>query len=151
MEFLLALIVIIVLLKILGVSTVYIIAGGLVLIGLAIVGMALLFIYCIVRLSFSKRKIARFVRIDTPENSRFKVAYYSLDGQEYPCFFPSEMILNDQMYRKDRTYRVMFNKRMGKVFDVWSIITCILGLIFSVSAVAAMFWLVTGVFGIQLY
>ena len=135
MELIVALIVIIVFCKILGVSNEMLVLGGLVLIELTIIIMMLLFAYCLVRMLFTKRKTARFTRVDKAPKGNFKVAYYEVDGVEYPCFFPSEMILNDKMYRTDRTYRVLFSPGMKKVFDIWTVITCILGFIFSTSAV----------------
>lgn len=135
MEFILALVIIIVLCKVLGVSNEILVMGGLGLIVLAIAAMALLFAYCCLRLLFTKRKEAAFTRIDKAPKGNFKVAYYMVEGEEYPCLFPSEMILNDKMYRTDRTYHVMFSKRIKKVYDIYTVITCILGLIFSVVSV----------------
>ena len=51
------------------------------------------------------------------------------------------MILNDKMYRTDRTYTVMFSKSMKRVFDIWTILTCILGFICSTLAVFVSFWM----------
>ncbi|MBO6115682.1 MAG: hypothetical protein J6P14_00825 [Ruminococcus sp.] len=135
MELILVLIVVIVLCKILGVSNEMIIAGGLVLIELTIIAMLLLFAYFIVRLLFTKRKKARFSRIDKAENGKYKVAFYIVDGEEYPCIFPSEVILNDKMYRTDKEYHVMFSKSMKKVYDIYTIITCVVGFFASASAV----------------
>lgn len=131
MEIFLALVIIIVLCKVLGVSNEILAMGGLGLIVLCIVAMTMLFAYCCVRMLFTKRKEATFTRIDKAPKGNFKVAYYMVDGEEYPCLFPSEMILNDKMYRTDRTYHVMFSKGAKKVYDIYTVITCILGLIFS--------------------
>lgn len=135
MELIVALIVIIVFCKILGVSNEMLVLGGLVLIELTIILMMLLFAYSLVRMLFTKRKTARFTRVDRAPKGSLKVAYYEVDGEEYPCFFPSEMVLNDKMYRTDRTYHVLFSPGMKKVFDVWTIITCVIGFIFSAGAV----------------
>ncbi len=135
MEFVLVLAVIIVICKILGVSNEMIVAGGLVLIELAIIAMMLLFAYCCVRMIFTKRKKARFTRIDRVKSGRYKVAFYIVDDVEYPCIFPSEVILNDKMYRTDREYHVLFSKSMKKVFDIYTVITCITGFIASAIAV----------------
>ena len=143
MEIILALAVIVVLCLIFNISTEYIVLGILALIELTIISMAILFLYSRIRLAFSKKKKAQFTRIDFPPSSknRFKVAFYNIDGVEYPCFFPSEMILNDKMYRTDRTYTVMFSKSMKRVFDIWTILTCILGFICSTLAVFVSFWM----------
>ena len=135
MEIVVALVVIIVLCKILGVSNEMLVIAGLVLIELTIVFMMLLFAFFCIRMLFTKRKKASFTRVDKAPKSNFKVAYYMVDGEEYPCIFPSEMILNDLMYRKDKTYHVLFSKRSKKVFDFWTILTCIIGFLFSSFAV----------------
>lgn len=145
MEFLLVLAIIIVICLIMNVSPGLIALALMGLVELVLISMFLLFIYECIRMAFSKRVEAKFTRIDKApgENSRFKVAYYSVNGEEYPCVFPSEMILNDKMYRTDRTYHVLYNKRMKKVFDIWTVLTCILGLISSFLAIYASTYLLT--------
>lgn len=138
MEFILILLIIIVLLKILGVSDDMIALGGLGVIELIIIASFLLFVVFSFLMLFCKRKDATFVRIGKASNDRFKVAYYNVEGTEYPCVFPSEMILNDKMYRTDRTYRVLFSKRRKKVYDIWCVLTCIVGLLcFGAAAVTS--------------
>lgn len=129
MEFFIALIVIIVLLKILGVSNEAIALGGLGLIVLIIVGTALMFAFMCISMIFCRRRDAVFTRIGSSRSGRMKVAYYTVDGEEYPCVFPSEMILTDKMYRSDRSGKVLFNKYWNCVYDKWCIITCIVGLL----------------------
>ena len=131
MEFLLALIIIIVLLTILGVSGEMMVLGGMALIAVGIGLMAVLFLYMCIRLVLAKKCRGRFLRIDQAPKGKYKVAYYQVDGQEYPCVFPSEMILNDKMYRPERDYSIRISRRMGKVFDIWTILTCVLGLVCS--------------------
>jgi len=133
--------VIIVLCKVIGVSNEMIVLGIMALVELVIVGMVLMFAYFCIRLAFSKKKTAKFTKIAKTEKSSFKVAFYMIDGEEYPCIFPSEMILNDKMYRPEKTYKVMYNQRMKKVFDIWTILTCILGLICSAFAVIGTLWI----------
>lgn len=58
-----------------------------------------------------------------------------IDDKEYPCVFPKESGLTSNMYRTDRVYNVRFSKTLKKVYDMWAMITCIVGLIFSVAAV----------------
>ena len=135
MEIVVALLVIIVLCKILGVSNEMLVIAGLGLIELTIIAMMLLFAFFCIRMLFTKRVKASFTRVDKAPKGNFKVAYYMVDGEEYPCVFPSEMILNDLMYRTDKTYHVLFSKRSKKVFDFWTILTCIIGLLFSSFAV----------------
>ena len=135
MELVIALIVIIVFCKILGVSNEMLVLGGLALIELTIVLMMFMFAYFCVRMLFTKRREAKFTRVNKAPKGNFKVAYYEVDGTEYPCIFPSEMILNDKMYRTDRTYKVLYSKRSKKVYDIWTILTCIIGFVFSAFAV----------------
>lgn len=135
MEALVVLAVIIVLCLVLGVSVEMIMLGILALIELLIVLMALFFVYSCISLALSKSKKAVFTRIDKSPKGKFKVAYYSVDGEEYPCAFPSEMILTDKMYHTDRKITVMLNRRRGSVFDIWAILTSIIGLVCSNAAV----------------
>ena len=137
MEFILVILIIIVILKILGVSNGAIALGGLGIIELIIISSFILFIVATISMLFCKKRTASFVRIDKDDKQRFKTAYYSIDGVEYPCIFPSEVILTDKMYRTDRTYNVLFSQRRGKVYDMWCILTCIVGLICFGAAAAA--------------
>lgn len=132
MEFFVALIVIIVFCKILGISNEMLITGGLALIELTIIAMLLLFLYFCLNLIFTKSKKAEFIRTGKPEGSKFNVAYYRIDNEEYPCVFPRESGI---AYKTNHTYKVRYSKRLNKVFDIWSILTCIIGLIFSAVAV----------------
>ncbi|MDE6774991.1 MAG: hypothetical protein K2J37_01600 [Ruminococcus sp.] len=136
MEFLVVLAVIVVIAKILGVSNFVIILFGLGLIELVIIAMALFFVWCTLNLLFTKKCCANFTRFDTPKKGKFKVAYYMIDGVEYPCIFPRESGLSKNIYDTDKIYKVRLSRIMKKVYDIWAVITCIVGLIFSFSAVA---------------
>ncbi len=94
--------------------------------------LALGFTYCTINLVRSKRKEANFLHFDKVGESRYQVAYYLVEGQEYPCIFPKEIIMQDKLYLTDMTYYVRLNKRMGKVYDRFAVTTCILGLILSI-------------------
>lgn len=133
MEFLMILIIVIVLCLILNVSLHYILTGILILVGIGAVSFAISFLYCFIVLLKSKRKEAQFVRISPAKGGGFQVAFYRVEGAEYPCMFPREAILEDKLYRKDKPYHVMWNPRKGKVFDRYALTTCILGLITSVT------------------
>lgn len=136
MEFILVIVVIIVICLIFNVSPGLIALVLMAVVELIILSMLLLFIYQCIRMLLSKRVEAKFTRIGKApgENSRFKVAYYMIEGKEYPCVFPSEMILNDKMYHEDRICHVIFSRRTGKVFDIWTVLTCIIGLICTLAA-----------------
>lgn len=87
------------------------------------------FLICSVLLLTSKWKKARFLRVDLPsEKAKYKVAYYLVEGAEIPCLFPEEGILRKRLYRTDKTYHVLLNKKLGRVFDRFAVATCILGL-----------------------
>lgn len=132
MEFLMVLIIVIILCLILNVSLNYILTGVLILMGVGAITFAVSFLYCFIVLLKSKRKEAGFVRIGPAKGDRFQVAFYMVEGVEYPCMFPREAILEDKLYRKDKPCHVMWNPRIGKVFDRYALTTCILGLITSV-------------------
>ncbi len=139
MEIIVVLAVIIVLCLVLGVSSELIMLGIMGLVELTIVFMALLFLWSCLMLVLSKSKKASFVKIDKAPKGRFSVAYYEIDGEEYPCVFPSEMILTDKMYRKDKLHTVMFNRRMKAVYDIWAILTSMIGFVCSSGAVLLTF------------
>ncbi len=138
MEILLALIIIIVICKILGVSNFVLILCGLGIIELLIILMFLFFVYHTIHLVFSKKHTAKFTRIDLPEKGKFKVAFYEIDGIEYPCVFPKESGVSS-IYNTEKNYKVKYSKLLKKVYDFWAICTCIVGLIFSVIAVVITF------------
>ena len=82
-----------------------------------------------VLLLMSKWKEAKFLRVDLPsEEAKYKVAFYLVEGEEVPCLFPEEGIFREKLYRTDKTYHVLLNKKLGKVFDRFAVATCILGL-----------------------
>lgn len=132
MEFILVLIVIIVLCKIIGISNAALIAGALCLVELAIIAMLLLFLYFCLNLLFTKSMKAEFVRTGKPEKGKFQVAYYLVDGKEYPCVFPRESGI---AYKINKKCTVRYSKRLNKVYDIWATLTCIIGLAFSIMAV----------------
>lgn len=66
------------------------------------------------------------------KDGKLRVAFYLVEGQEYPCLFPKEGVLEERLYSKDKPCFVMWNRRLGKVFDKFAITTCLLGLVFSV-------------------
>lgn len=92
--------------------------------------LVIIFLICSVLLLMSKRKEARFLRVDLPsEEAKYKVAYYLVEGEEIPCLFPEEGVFRKKLYRTDKTYHVLLNKKLGRVFDRFAVATCILGLV----------------------
>lgn len=130
MEFIFILIVIAILISVLTGNMGYIFFG---VIGFLLILSGLLvitFLICSVLLLMSKWKKARFLRVDLPsEKAKYKVAYYLVEGEEIPCLFPEEGVFRKKLYRTDRTYHVLLNKKLGRVFDRFAVATCILGLI----------------------
>lgn len=137
MEFFLVIAVIGVICFIFGVGTDFLLyaAGGIV--GLIIISMFLIFSRFAVILVFSKKKTAVFSKIDKPSDGKFKSAFYVIGEKEYPCFFPSEFKI---MYKKGKQCSVFLNKKRGRVFDRFSMITCIAGFVFSLTVVGAVIW-----------
>ncbi|MDE5557963.1 MAG: hypothetical protein K2J32_09810 [Ruminococcus sp.] len=127
MEFILVIVVIAVLCVIFQVSTDIIIMGIAILTGLVITAMTILFIYFFIRLLFSKKTKADFSRIDRPEKTKFRTAFYIVDDTEYPCVFPAESILINTLYKKDKKYNVWLDLRMKRVYDRFAFTTCVTG------------------------
>ena len=130
MEYILILIAIAILVSVLTGNLGYIFFGVfgflLILSGLLVIT----FLICILLLLTSKWKKARFLRIDLPsDDAKYKVAYYLVEGEEIPCLFPEEGVFREKLYRTDKTYHVLLNKKLGRLFDRFAMATCILGLI----------------------
>ena len=139
MEIIIGLIVIIIICKILGVSNFVLILGGLGIIELIIIAMTIFFIYFTMHLFFTKKSEASFTKIDLPPKGKFKVAYYKINDEEYPCIFPKESGIGSKVYKTDKIYKVRFSKSLKKVYDKWAMITCAVGLVFSIVAVITTF------------
>lgn len=132
MELIIIIIIIIAICLILNVSPYYIMFGGGILLFVFTTLFAIGFVITTVALLCSKKREARFLRTGPVKGSKFQVAYYLVEGQEYPCIFPKEGLLEDKLYQTDKGYHVMLNQKIGKVFDRFAMTTCVLGLIFSV-------------------
>lgn len=132
MQFLVILVIIIGYCLILGVDAYYILSAGAILLCVFSGFLTLFFVCSNIGLLFAKRKEARFIRFEEIGKSKFKAACYLVEGEEYSCIFPEEGFLEDKLYREDKTYHVMLNKKMRKVYDRFAVTTCLLGLVFSV-------------------
>jgi len=107
---------------------IWVVGYGLVLLvsALMIIGFA----WSLVLLLRSERRSAFFVRWDLPDpESSYRVAYYLVEGTEHPCIFPEEGVLRKKLYRADRACRVRLHIKRGIVFDRYTIITTVVGLI----------------------
>lgn len=136
MEFVLVIAVVAVLCVIFQVSTDIIVMCVAVLTGLVIAVMTILFIYFFIRLLFSKKAKADFSRIDRPEKTKFRKAFYIVDGTEYPCIFPAESVLINTLYKKDKKYNVWLDRRMKCVYDRFALTTCVMGFFVCIGIVA---------------
>lgn len=142
MEIVIIIAIILVLCLILGVKLNYILFGMTILATVFFGLMAIGFFYCIIRVLFSKRKEARFVRFDKPSENKFQVAYYLIEEKEYPCMFPKEFVMENKLYSIDKTCSVMLDRKVNRVYDQYAIATCVLGLLFGIGfcAVMGMLW-----------
>lgn len=132
MEVIILIIIILAICLILNVSPYYMMLGGGILLFVLSLLFAIGFVFATIVLLFSKRREGRFLRIGPVKDSKFQVAFYLVEEQEYPCIFPREGLLEEWLYRKDKVYHVMWNGKLGKVFDRFAVTTCVLGLVFSV-------------------
>ena len=131
MELVIIIIIVLAICFILNVSPYYMMMGGGILLFIMTTLFAIGFVFATAVLLFSKRKEAKFVRTGAVKDSKFQVAYYLVEGEEYPCMFPKEGILEEKLYQKEKACHVMWNQRLGKVFDRFAMTTCVLGLVFS--------------------
>ena len=110
--------------------TLAMLAAGLIVLGVA--AMTLFFVYFFIRMLCGRSRRAEFSRIAKSPYNRFNVAYYNIDGKEYPNIFPSEGIRESKLYKSNRTYKVVLDRRGKYVFDRFSITTCIAGFTFCI-------------------
>lgn len=127
MEILAGAAVIIILLLCLGMDWGMIAMGIMGLIGLGMVLLAIFFLACAAALLGAERVTAVFSEL-RGENRRFDVAYYIIDGKEYPNLFPGEFVMRDKFYRKDKPVRVKLLRKAGVVFDRNALGTVYIGL-----------------------
>lgn len=130
-EFILIIIIISVLCIIFQISTELIVLGIIIGIGIILLIMALMFIYCFICLLFSEKHEAYFSKIDQTEKNKLKKAYYIVNDVEYPCIFPAENIFVNKLYKNEHKYYVRLNKRINCVYDRFAIATCITGFFMS--------------------
>lgn len=134
-EVILTIVIVVVLCVCLGVDAEVLMIGGVCLAGLMLLAMFALFTYSIIRFAASKKCEAEFSRIDKNPKGQFNVAYYKIEGREYPCVFPSEPIMKKIIYNSEKKYTVRLDKRSQNVYDRHASLTCIIGFVFSFAAV----------------
>lgn len=142
MEFLIAFAVLLVILLLVGVNFFDI---GLLLLGLLdllCLAMFCFFAFSLFRLFTCKRVKARFKEIAQKENSRFKVAWYVIDGKEASTVFPAEFLGKRLFYKRSEDTNVLLTKK-GGVFDLNAILAIALGFVFSFVMFAVILYFVT--------
>ena len=100
---------------------------------LFVAAIMLFFLYYFCRLITSEKEKAVFSKIDKSEKNRFMIAFYTINSTEYPNVFPCEK--SKKIYHTDKTVTVFLNRKLNTVFDKFSVITIILGTLFSTAAI----------------
>lgn len=137
MEFIIVIIVISVLCLVIGVKLIYLLFAAAGLLGLIIAASELLLTFCFFRLMFTKKHKADFSRIDKSPHSNFKVAYYKINGNEYPNIFPEEGFFRNIIYRSDKSYTVFLTKNQKCVYDKFACTTSTIGFLLTIASVIA--------------
>ncbi len=137
MEFILVIAVIIVLCLVIGIDAIYLLFAGAAIVVIIYVLSLILLIFFFIRMLFAKKKTAYFSRIDSSPHSSFKVAYYMIDGNEYPNVFPEEGFFRSKLYRSDKSCTVLLARNKKFVFDKFSCATCTIGFLLGIVTATA--------------
>lgn len=136
MEFILGTTVVVVLCVILQVDMSIIAVGTAIIMGIGIVLSALTVILYGFLIVTSKKKKATLLRFETKEDQKRKIIIYEIEGKEYKCAFPANP---ERMYKKDKEHNVLLSRRLGWIFDTYSLVTYVIWLIFTlISAFAGL-------------
>ncbi len=141
MEYLIALLVVLVILVLVGVSLFDIGLLLLCLLDLLCLAMFCFFAFSLVRLFTCKRVKARFKEIAKKENSRFKVAWYIIGSEVASTIFPAEFFGKRLFYKRSEDIGVLLTKK-GGVFDLNAILAIALGFVFSFGMFAVILYFV---------
>lgn len=137
MEFLIGAVIIILLLLLLGVSWGAITYGIVILIGVVVSLLFVFFTAFTVRLLLAQKKTGKFTRIGRTEKIKYDVAFYEIDGEEYPNIFPCEVnMFRKKLYNPEKTVSVRLNRKKTVTFDKNTTLTIIVGVIASALLVA---------------
>ena len=137
MEAVVVLAVIVLLLWALDVSLVYIAEGLFILMMLVLGATLLFFVYTAISLVGSKKRPARFDRIDKPEGASFPTAVYVSDGEELRNSFPNEFVLKKKLYKPDREVLLRVTGK-GRVYDLYSRVTVYIGIALAGASLAVL-------------
>lgn len=141
MEFIIGFCIIIVLLFIAGVSIQTIITGVFLLLCAVLAMIFIFFCYSLLLLALSKKAEGAFVKVDKSPKGEFKVAYYNVKGEEYPCAFPAEPFFQKKFYPQNAVYRLRILGKSGRVYDKYAVITCITGFLSSTALVSVLVYI----------
>ena len=145
MEAVVVLAIIILLLWALDVSLVYIAEGLFILMMLVLGATLLFFVYTAVTLVGSKKRAARFDRIDKPEGASFPTAVYISGGEELRNSFPNEFVLKKQLYKPDKDVFLRVTRR-GRAYDLYSRVTVYIGVVLAGASLAALVFMFRSMF-----
>ena len=127
MEFLLGLAIIVIILLILGFGPDVIILGAVILLGALTALTEIFFLYCDVRLIFSKRRSAVFTRIAKHGKAKYESAFYMTEAGELPNIFPCEVIMRNRLYDPEKTVKVHIDAGKRFVYDRNALLTILFG------------------------
>ena len=139
MEFVIIYIVIAVILCMLTRRLFFLIFAVLSVFMLIVLAMNVYFCYMTIGLLMSKRRKGSFVRVENEnenaallgKNISYKVAVYDIDGVEYKSVFPAEGAFNVYFYSTKKRCSLWLNKKRGRVFDMYNVVSCIVWPLFS--------------------
>lgn len=142
MELIVTAAILVLLCYLLGVSMAFILQALLGLMLILLILISLFFVWAVLSLIGSKRTKVTFDRIDKAEDHPFPTAVYVSGDKKYRNTFPSELLLKNLLYKKDRTVNVRVTRR-GKTYDLYSLLTVYIGLVLApVSAAALGYWFI---------
>lgn len=114
--------------------------------GLGIVFLGVFFGICLALAATSKRKLGTFNEIS--EETRFPCAVYDIDGEKVPNLFPSEMIMRNKLYVKDKEVKLLYCAVRRSAIDANALLTIICGsVIFIPASFFAVFKIIELFFG----
>ena len=125
MEFLVAVVMIIILLVLLGFGLGQIATLFMAVLGVVIVLTGLFFAICLAVAISSKRVRAEFSEFD--ENTKFPCAVYEISGEKHRNLFPAEMVMKNKIYVPGKPVNVLLCRIRKSVIDKNALITIIVG------------------------
>ena len=143
MEIFMIILILIVMLLIIGINAVTIGTGVLLVMELFSILMFLFFALSILFFFYCKRKKAKYLRVERSEKN-IHFAVYSYEGEEYRNLFPLDGMFAKKIYHEGRSYTVRLKrgKKHRFLFDWYSCLVMVLGLITSVTLIVGIGWFI---------